>query len=110
MGRMAPWQSGRLHPALNRLEKSHRRFESYRSHHFTMIITRIAFLVIVDDYHEIGHIALAIQGVSLLHRELGTTNIGGLLQYVGVIFNDNSLGDSEIQDLLTAANIEIEDN
>lgn len=74
-----------------------------------MINTRIAFIVVVDDYHEIGHIALAIQGVDLSHRELGTTHTLHGLQYVGIIFNDSSPGDGEVMDLLAAAKIELND-
>ena len=75
-----------------------------------MITTRIAFIVVVEDYHEVGHICEAIWGIDLSHRELGTTDTFHGLRYVGVIFNECSPGDGEIFDLLEKAGVELNDD
>jgi len=67
--------------------------------------SRIAFIVIVEDYHDLGYICQAIQGIDLSHRELGMSGAS----YVGVIFSEHSPGDSEIAELLLEAKIELED-
>lgn len=71
-----------------------------------MIKTRIAFLVVVEDYHEISMIAEAIQGVKLSWREIGMSN----QDYVGVIFDGLQPGDGEIADLLIETNITLIDS
>jgi hypothetical protein len=68
-----------------------------------MITTRIAFLVVVDDYHDIAMIANAIKGVELSWREVGVSE----KDYVGVIYDGCSPGDGEVMDLLIAADLTI---
>lgn len=71
---------------------------------YIMIQTKIRFIVLVDDYHEIEHIAEAIQGVELSTRELGMSGS----HYVGLIFDGNCPGDGEVFDLVAALeNIEL---
>jgi hypothetical protein len=70
-----------------------------------MIKTRIIFLVVVEDYHDIGMIADAIQGVELSWREVGMSGP----DYVGVIFDGCSPGDGEIADLILDADVTLTD-
>ena len=67
-----------------------------------MIKTRIVFLVVVKDYHDISMIADAIQGVELSWLEIGMSD----KDYVGVIFDGGySPNDGEIADLIIEADL-----
>ncbi len=70
-----------------------------------MFRPRIAFIVTVEDYHDIGYIARSIQGIDLSHAELGTMQSG--MTYVGVIFSHYKPEDEEIQEMLLEAKIEL---
>ena len=72
-----------------------------------MIQTKIRFIVLVDDYHEIEHIAEAIQGVELSTRELGMSGS----DYIGLIYDgEHCPPQKEIFDLVASLeNIELSD-
>jgi len=66
-----------------------------------MIKTRIIFLVVVEDYHDISMITNAIQGVKLSWREIGMSDEG----YIGIIFDGCNPSVGEIADLLIETDI-----
>ncbi len=68
-----------------------------------MNTTRIAFIVVVEDYHDIEMIADCIQGVKLSTIELGMSG----QDYVGFIFSHQSPSDNEIHNFLVAAKIQL---
>ncbi len=70
-----------------------------------MIKTRIAFIVVTQDYHDLAFIAHAIQE-PLSYKEIGMINSGA--DYVGVIYSGHTPGDTEINELLLDAGITLD--
>jgi hypothetical protein len=63
---------------------------------------RFCKVAVADDYHAFEIICKSFIGLNLQHKEIGTFG----KNYVAVIYDGNSPGDSEIDDCLLEAGIE----